>query len=204
MASDDCSTPAGAEKALGGVDAVCVPGGFGVRGIEGKLGALTWARESGTPTLGLCLGLQCMVIEAARNLAGLPEANSLEFDESTPDPVVATMADQVDVVSGERDMGGTMRLGLYPAELRRGQRRGRGLRRRRTSTSATGTATRSTTPTATQLAEAGPGLLRHLAGRPARGVRRAARARCTPTTWAPRRTRSSGRGRPAGTRCSWG
>jgi CTP synthase len=117
VASDDCSTPAGAQRALGGVDAVCVPGGFGVRGIEGKLGALTWARESRTPTLGLCLGLQCMVIEAARNLAGLAEANSLEFDEGTPDPVVATMADQVDVVSGERDMGGTMRLGLYPADL---------------------------------------------------------------------------------------
>ncbi len=71
VASDDCSTPAGAQKALGGVDAICVPGGFGVRGIEGKLGALTWARESGTPTLGLCLGLQCMVIEVARSLAGL-------------------------------------------------------------------------------------------------------------------------------------
>ena len=96
-----------------------------------------------------------MVIEAARNLAGLPEANSLEFDEKTPDPVVATMADQVDVVSGERDMGGTMRLGLYPAELARRQRRGRGLRDRRTSTSATGTATRSTTPTGRALAEAG-------------------------------------------------
>ncbi len=120
VASDDCSTPAGAQKALGGVDAICVPGGFGVRGIEGKLGALTWARESGTPTLGLCLGLQCMVIEVARNLAGLPAANSLEFDENTPDPVVATMADQVDVVSGERDMGGTMRLGLYPADLLEG------------------------------------------------------------------------------------
>ncbi len=117
VASDDCATPAGADAALAGVDAVCVPGGFGVRGIEGKLGALTWARESCTPTLGLCLGLQCMVIEAARSLAGLPAANSLEFDEATPDPVVATMADQVDVVSGERDMGGTMRLGLYPATL---------------------------------------------------------------------------------------
>ncbi|MGB7982971.1 MAG: CTP synthase [Candidatus Nanopelagicales bacterium] len=117
VASDDCATPVGAETALAGVDAVCVPGGFGVRGIEGKLGALTWARESGTPTLGLCLGLQCMVIEAARSLGGLPAANSLEFDDATPDPVVATMADQVDVVNGERDMGGTMRLGLYPATL---------------------------------------------------------------------------------------
>jgi len=117
VASDDCATPKGAQDTLGGVDAVCVPGGFGVRGIDGKLGALTWARESGTPTLGLCLGLQCMVIEAARQLAGLAGANSLEFDEDTPNPVVSTMADQVDVVSGERDMGGTMRLGSYPAEL---------------------------------------------------------------------------------------
>ena len=117
VASDDCATPKGAQDTLGGVDAVCVPGGFGVRGIDGKLGALTWARESGTPTLGLCLGLQCMVIEAARQLAGLAGANSLEFDEDTPNPVVSTMADQVDVVSGDRDMGGTMRLGSYPAEL---------------------------------------------------------------------------------------
>ena len=120
VASDDCATPAGAERALAGVDAICVPGGFGVRGIEGKLGALTWARTNQVPALGLCLGLQCMVIEAARNLAGLPQANSLEFDETTPDPVVATMADQVDVVSGDRDMGGTMRLGLYPAALAEG------------------------------------------------------------------------------------
>jgi CTP synthase len=97
-----------------------VPGGFGVRGIEGKLGALRYARESGLPALGLCLGLQCMVIEYARTVVGLEGANSLEFDESTPHPVVATMADQRDVVSGERDMGGTMRLGLYPAKLAEG------------------------------------------------------------------------------------
>ncbi len=120
VASDDCATPEGAAKALDGVDAICVPGGFGVRGIEGKLGALTYARQTGTPALGLCLGLQCMVIEAARNLAGLEDANSLEFDEATTHPVVATMADQVDVVSGDRDMGGTMRLGLYPAVLEPG------------------------------------------------------------------------------------
>jgi CTP synthase len=88
-----------------------------VRGIEGKLGALTYARENALPTLGLCLGLQCMVIEYARTVAGLEGANSLEFDESTPHPVVSTMADQRDVVSGDRDMGGTMRLGLYPAKL---------------------------------------------------------------------------------------
>jgi len=120
VASDDCATDAGAQAALGHLDAICVPGGFGVRGLEGKLGALTYARTHGIPTLGLCLGLQCMVIEYARNVAGLMDANSLEFDESTQHPVVATMADQRDVISGDRDMGGTMRLGLYPAKLQEG------------------------------------------------------------------------------------
>ena len=115
--SDACRTPAGAAAALDGVDGVLVPGGFGVRGIEGKLGAVRHARTRGIPTLGLCLGLQCMVIEAARSLAGLDDANSTEFDERTPHPVISTMADQRDVVAGERDMGGTMRLGAYPAIL---------------------------------------------------------------------------------------
>jgi CTP synthase len=117
VTSDDCATPEGAAKTLAGVDAVCVPGGFGVRGIEGKLGALRHARENRIPALGLCLGLQCMVIEYARNVTGLENANSLEFDPTTPHPVVATMEDQLDVVAGERDLGGTMRLGLYPAHL---------------------------------------------------------------------------------------
>ncbi len=117
VTSDDCETPEGAARALDGVDGVCVPGGFGVRGIEGKLGALRHAREHRIPSLGLCLGLQCMVIEAARNLAGLDGANSTEFDPATPHPVIATMADQRDVVAGERDLGGTMRLGIYPAKL---------------------------------------------------------------------------------------
>ena len=117
VTSDDCSTPEGAAKALLGVDGVVIPGGFGVRGIEGKLGAIQYARENLVPTLGLCLGLQCLVIESARNVAGLPGANSAEFDAATPHPVIATMADQRDVVAGERDMGGTMRLGLYPADL---------------------------------------------------------------------------------------
>ena len=118
--SDDCRTPAGAAAALSGVDGVLVPGGFGVRGIEGKLGAIRYARERSIPALGLCLGLQCMVIEAARSLAGLEAANSTEFDPATPHPVISTMADQVDVVAGERDMGGTMRLGGYPEVLRPG------------------------------------------------------------------------------------
>jgi CTP synthase len=115
--SDDCQTPAGAAAALAGVHGVLIPGGFGVRGIEGKIGAVRYARELGIPALGLCLGLQCMVIEAARSLAGLAGANSTEFDADTPHPVIATMADQRDVVAGERDMGGTMRLGSYPARL---------------------------------------------------------------------------------------
>ena len=115
--SDECESDEGAEKHLAGVDAICVPGGFGVRGINGKVGALKYAREHGIPALGLCLGLQCMVIEAARNLAGLTLANSAEFDEHTPDPVISTMASQEDIVAGMGDMGGTMRLGLYPADL---------------------------------------------------------------------------------------
>jgi CTP synthase len=118
--SDRCTTPDSAARELRGVDGIVIPGGFGVRGIEGKIGAARHARENNLPTLGLCLGLQCMVIEAARSLAGLGEANSAEFDEKAADPVIATMADQVDVVAGERDMGGTMRLGLYPANLAEG------------------------------------------------------------------------------------
>jgi CTP synthase len=117
VASDEAMTPAGAAAALSGVDGVLVPGGFGVRGIEGKLGAVAYARTRRIPLLGLCLGLQCMVIDAARNLAGLSGANSVEFDETTTHPVISTMADQREVVAGERDMGGTMRLGAYPAKL---------------------------------------------------------------------------------------
>ena len=115
--SDECESDDGAALYLGDADAICVPGGFGVRGINGKVGALKYAREHRIPALGLCLGLQCMVIEAARNLAGLPLANSAEFDASTPDPVISTMASQEDIVAGKGDLGGTMRLGLYPADL---------------------------------------------------------------------------------------
>jgi len=115
--SDDCESPEGAKSQLADVDAVCIPGGFGVRGIEGKLGALRFARENKIPTLGLCLGLQCMVIEAARNLAGISGANSAEFDPEAKDLVISTMASQEDIVAGRGDLGGTMRLGLYPAVL---------------------------------------------------------------------------------------
>ena len=120
VASDECETPAGAEKALSDVDGICVPGGFGIRGIEGKVGALRYARENSIPTLGLCLGLQCMVIEYARSHANLAGASSTEFDPDAQHPVIATMAEQVDIVSGQGDMGGTMRLGLYDAALKKG------------------------------------------------------------------------------------
>ncbi|GAA3681655.1 CTP synthase [Arthrobacter ginkgonis] len=115
--SDECDTEEGAAAALAGVDAICVPGGFGIRGLEGKLGALKFAREHKLPTLGLCLGLQSMVIEYARDVLGLEGASSTEFEPDTEYPVIATMAEQVDIVEGKGDLGGTMRLGLYPAAL---------------------------------------------------------------------------------------
>jgi CTP synthase len=114
--SDECESPEVASRLLSDLDGICVPGGFGVRGIEGKLAALRFARENGIPTLGLCLGLQCMVIEFARDVAGLPGASSTEFNPDTEYPVIATMAEQVDILAAG-DMGHTMRLGLYRAEL---------------------------------------------------------------------------------------
>ncbi|WP_442916164.1 CTP synthase [Leucobacter sp. M11] len=120
IAADLCESPEGAAEQLGDVDGICVPGGFGIRGIEGKLGALRFARENGIPTLGLCLGMQGMVIEYARNVAGLPDASSTEFDPETSTPVIATMAEQISIVDGGGDLGGTMRLGLYEAKLAEG------------------------------------------------------------------------------------
>ena len=120
VASDECETDAGAQKALGGVDAIVVPGGFGIRGIEGMFGALKWARLKGVPTLGLCLGLQCIVIEYARNVVGIADASSSEFDPQTTHPVIATMDEQKAFVEGAGDLGGTMRLGTYPATLAEG------------------------------------------------------------------------------------
>ncbi|MBV9515333.1 MAG: CTP synthase [Mycobacteriaceae bacterium] len=119
VGSDDCRTDGGAAATLSDVHGVLIPGGFGIRGIEGKIGAIRYARTHGLPVLGLCLGLQCVVIEAARSV-GLAQANSAEFDPATPDPVISTMADQKDIVAGAADMGGTMRLGAYPAVLQPG------------------------------------------------------------------------------------
>jgi CTP synthase len=116
--SDSCATEAGASAALSDIDAILIPGGFGIRGIEGKVGAFKFARENQIPTLGICLGLQCMVIEYARNILNLTDASSTEFDTDTKDPVIATMQEQIEVVKGEKDMGGTMRLGAYRANLK--------------------------------------------------------------------------------------
>ena len=117
ITSDDCKTDAAGQ--LSALDAIVVPGGFGGRGIEGKIAAITYARENKLPLLGLCLGLQCTVLEAARN-AGIADASSTEFDPSTSAPVIATMAEQQAAVAGEADLGGTMRLGAYPAVLQEG------------------------------------------------------------------------------------
>ncbi len=105
-----------ADSYLEDLDGIVVPGGFGYRGVEGKIQAIRYARENKVPFLGLCLGLQCAVIEFSRAVLGLPEANSTEFDPSSPHPVIDLMASQEDV----EDKGGTMRLGLYAAKLAEG------------------------------------------------------------------------------------
>ena len=117
--SDDCESSSGARENLAELDAICVPGGFGIRGIEGKLGALKFARENQIPTLGLCLGLQCMVIEYSRNVVGIDGATSSEFEPEAKNHVIATMAEQVELLD-KSEMGGTMRLGLYEAKLNKG------------------------------------------------------------------------------------
>lgn len=116
VASDDCETPEGLKQNMASVDAIVIPGGFGGRGIEGKIATIRYAKETGTPLLGICLGMQCVVIEAART-AGVEGASSTEFDENAAEPVIATMEEQLQAVSGEADLGGSMRLGSYPAKL---------------------------------------------------------------------------------------
>jgi CTP synthase len=108
----------GARSLLRGAEGVLVPGGFGERGIKGKLEAIRWVREKKIPFLGICLGMQCAVIEYARNVCGLLAANSLEFDPETPHPVIHLMPDQERV----KEKGGTMRLGAYPCKLVKGTR----------------------------------------------------------------------------------
>ncbi|MHC5729554.1 MAG: CTP synthase, partial [Nostoc sp.] len=110
--SEDLETEP-AETHLKGVDGVIVPGGFGVRGVDGKIAAIKYARDRQIPFLGLCLGMQCSVIEWARHVGGLTDANSAEFDPYTTDPVINLLPGQQEVV----DLGGTMRLGLYPCRV---------------------------------------------------------------------------------------
>lgn len=108
----------GAEKFLDGVDGLLVPGGFGVRGVEGKILAAKFAREKNVPYLGLCLGLQIATVEFARHVLGLAQAHSMEFDEKTPDPVICLLNDQQEVT----DKGGTMRLGSSLCLLKEGSK----------------------------------------------------------------------------------
>jgi CTP synthase len=111
--SEDLENQNAVEKLLEGVHGIVVPGGFGIRGVDGKIAAIRYARQRKIPFLGLCLGMQCAVIEWARNSANLPAANSAEFDPHTPNPVINLLPEQQDV----EDLGGTMRLGLYPCRL---------------------------------------------------------------------------------------
>ena len=116
VAADDLET-SDLDQVLGGLDGILVPGGFGVRGIEGKIHAVRYAREHDIPFLGICLGLQCAVIDFAREVAGLDAANSSEFDATSPYPVV-------DILTGQDldNLGGTMRLGAYPCKLKEGSK----------------------------------------------------------------------------------
>jgi len=117
VASDDLGGSA-TEAALADMDGILIPGGFGVRGVEGKVAAIRYAREHGVPFLGICLGLQCAVIEFARNVCGLVGANSSEFEPATPHPVIDLLPEQKNVT----DLGASMRLGSWPAHLEPGTR----------------------------------------------------------------------------------
>ena len=187
--SDACETPEGAARALGDVDGVCIPGGFGIRGVEGKVGAIRYARENQIPILGLCLGLQCMVIEVARHLAGLDGADSSEFSPDTPHQVIATMAEQIAIVDGEGDLGGSMRLGSYPAELLPGsvvaKRYGQAAGRR-----AAPAPVRGQQRLPRPAGGSRPGDQRHVAGLASWSSSSSCPTTCTRTSSPPRRTRS--------------
>src|SRR5206468_2541044 len=111
--AEEIGKPGGAAVALAGVDGLLVPGGFGMRGIEGKIEAIRYARTKGIPFFGICLGMQCATIEFARSILGLEDANSTEFSQTTRNPVISLMADQAAI----RERGGTMRLGSCPCDL---------------------------------------------------------------------------------------
>lgn len=201
VTSDDCKTPVGAAAQLGDVDAICVPGGFGDRGVNGKVGAITYARENKIPLLGLCLGLQCVVIEAARNLAGIDDANSTEFDASTPTRSSRPWRSSWPSSRARATWAAPCAWACTRPSWPRGPSCARSTATP-TSTSATGTATRSTTPTAAswrrRRASSSPAPPRTTSSSSTSSTR----ARCTPTWWPPRPTRSCARARPARTRSS--
>ena len=116
LASEECTSEEKAAEMLKDIDGIVVPGGFGMRGIEGKVNVIKYARENNIPYLGLCLGMQCAVIEFARHVAGIENANSTEFNENTPNPVIALMSEQENIDG----YGGTMRLGAYECHLKPG------------------------------------------------------------------------------------
>ncbi len=168
IASDDLEG-ANLHEILGELDGILVPGGFGVRGIEGKIDATRFARENDVPFLGICLGLQCAVIEFARNVAALEGANSSEFDSSTPAPVV-------DILAGQdlNSLGGTMRLGAYPCRIQKGHQ-GRGRLRDRAHLRASSPSLRGEPPLPSQARGCGARVLRRVARRNARRDHRAGR-----------------------------
>src|SRR5207302_4209177 len=118
LAPDSVTDQETAGELLSPYDGLLVPGGFGVRGVEGMLDAIRWAREHKLPFLGICLGLQTAIIEFARNVGNLPNTNSSEFEPECENPVISLLRSQ----AGIQEMGGTMRLGAYPCKLRPGSR----------------------------------------------------------------------------------
>ena len=194
--------PRARRRTLGGLDGICVPGGFGIRGIEGKLGALKFARENGIPTLGLCLGLQCMVIEYARNVAGLDGASSSEFDPDTEFPVIATMAEQVDIIDRGRP-GRHHAPRPVPGGARRRARSPRSCTARRASSERHRHRYEVNNAYREQIADAG---LVFSGSRPTAtsSSTSSCRATCTRTTSPRRRTPSCARARTDRTRCSAG
>lgn len=121
ISSDNCRSIAETKKKLRNIDGVCIPGGFGIRGIEGKVNAIFYARKLKIPILGLCLGLQSMIIEYARNVVGLKDASSTEFNPNTPYPVITLMSEQLNHMNKNqtrKNIGGTMRLGLYKVNIK--------------------------------------------------------------------------------------
>ncbi len=169
--SEHLSDDAAAMDRLAGADGILIPGGFGGRGIEGKIRAAQVAREQRIPYLGICLGMQIAVCEFARNVAGMDGANSTEFDPETPFPVIDLLPEQKEVA----DLGGTMRLGADPVKLHPGTRARALLRRRGRHLRAAPPPLRGEHPAALQDGGRRPRRLRHLARRPSRRGHRAAR-----------------------------